>query len=123
MNHCPDCYGHAGEREFAIGWVDDRGDEHRRTYMTLCGCAAGADLHERSTRPEKDGLVPHHRISYQKARAGWQKYIAAKGWVMLGWWVTSREMPRLPEAARFTVAECVEIEQRRAAYRAAKEAA
>lgn len=121
MTWCADCVGHEGVREFAIGWVDDRNIEHRREYMTLCGCPAGAELHASSCKEPKDGVTPHKRVSFQKAHAGWTAYLAAKGWGMIGWWVTSRTMLRLPEEARFTAEQRERIDNNRAAYRAAKE--
>lgn len=100
---CPDCYPTPGYRETAIGWRDKAGEEHRVVRIALCGCGAGQALHARSVAQADKGAT--QRISYAAQRERWFARIDERGWTRVGWWVTSRELPKLPDEARWTPVE------------------
>ena len=111
---CSDCFGSPGLREIALGYIDDKGIEHRRVWFATCGCSDGIALIERGENPtDKDGasgLLPCRRVTWRTVLDAFREALRRKGWQEVGWWVTSRDMRTLPREARHTPDEMVRVD-------------
>jgi hypothetical protein len=119
MTACPDCYPTPGLREIALGWRDSAGDEHRKVWVACCTCDAGLALVEATgAKAVEGGNCP--RVTWRFVLDTWRAALVRLRRTEVGWWVTSRDLRRLPVEATLTPGDRARMDEARAASQARK---